>query len=312
MNKYIVFVFKDFKLIKFCFAVITIYLLYDELRIFFIEKPTLSSTTKSRLRPGNYPDIIICPVPGYDQAAIQRLGYESSYYYSMGRLSSGLTGWFGNQTQLTRDSFVFKSPADCPDIAAKFRVKGRLLEERFEMFLTRGIFPNGICCKANTPKLAESGILNTIYFTVTISEYRNSQVTGFKMLLSDRESSAFFMLNKFNMEGSQLVSRKNLVGQEKYKIKILEETHQEDDPNYSCRNYLPTQYDLCLETEFTRQTLELLNCTPPWMTDSRELWCPPLLQLDRTVEEEMILLFDRILHGNGEVGHCYVPCKKTR
>ena len=85
------------------------------------------------------------------------------------------------------------------------------------------------------------------------------------MLLSDRESAAFFMMNKFNLEGSQLVSEHSKPGQEKYKIKIMEEIHMENDPNYSCRNYQPREYDLCLEAEFTRQTLSLLNCTQPWM-----------------------------------------------
>lgn len=314
MNKYIIFILRDYKLVKICFAVITIYLLYDELRIFLIEKPTLSSVTKSRLRPRNYPDIIICPVPGFDQAAIERLGYESSYYYSMGSIAGGYTGWFGNQTlnQQTKDFFVFKSSTDCPDIAAKFRVSDKLQNEEFEMFLMRGIFPNGICCKAKTPKLAAVGILNTLYFTVTISGYSNDLVTGFKLLLSDRESSAFFMINKFNLEGGKLFTRKNVVGQEKYKIKIMEEFHQESDPNYSCRNYGPRQYDKCLETEFTRQTLSLLNCTPPWMTHSKHLWCPARLLLQQGVQDQMILLFDRILHGNGEVGDCLVPCKTTR
>ena len=132
------------------------------------------------------------------------------------------------------------------------------------------------------------------------------------MLLSDIESTAFFMMNKFNLEGSQLVSEHKKPGQEKYKVKIMEEIHKENEPNYSCRNYLPQEYDRCLEAEFTRQTLGLLNCTPPWMTDSRDLWCPGRLYLSQNISDRMTLLFDTILHGNAQVGQCQVPCKQTR
>lgn len=324
MNKYLIFILRDYKIIKVCFTILTMYMLYDELYIFFIIKPTLSSVSKSQLRPHNYPDIIICPVPGFDQNAIARLGYDSSYYYSMGKLGDGWFGWFGNETGIEHehttahagDFFMFKSSADCPQIGAKFRTAEKLQSESFEMFLMRGIFPNGRCCRARTPRLAGDMILNTLYYTVAIPTYSNNQdhqvTTGFKMLLSDRESAAFFMMNKFNLEGSQLVSEHSKEGQEKYKIKIMEEIHMEDEPNYSCRIYQPREYDQCLEAEFTRQTLSLLNCTPPWMTNSRDLWCPARLRLSGNISDRMTLLFDTIFHGNGEVGQCLVPCKKTR
>ena len=140
MNKYLIFILRDYKIIKVCFAALTMFMLYDELYTFFITKPTLSSVSKSQLKPHNIPDIILCPVPGFDQNAIDRLGYDSSYYYSMGRLG-GYTGWFGNQTetqQSTGDFFVFKSSADCPEIGAKFRTAEKLHSEKFEMFLMRG------------------------------------------------------------------------------------------------------------------------------------------------------------------------------
>ena len=49
---------------------------------------------------------------------------------------------------------------------------------------------------------------------------------------------------------------------------------------------------------------------PGW--NSRDLWCPARLHLSENISDRMTLLFDTILHGNGEVGNCLVPCKKTR
>ena len=33
------------------------------------------------------------------------------------------------------------------------------------------------------------------------------------------------------------------------------------------------EYDVCLEEEYVTQTLHLMNCTPPWMTDNEDVWC---------------------------------------
>lgn len=56
----------------------------------------------------------------------------------------------------------------------------------------------------------------------------------------------------------------------KYYIRISEEINLEGDPMFSCTEYKKAgDYNTCLEEEYVRQTLDLLNCTPPWMTEEQ-------------------------------------------
>ena len=74
---------KDFNLLKLCFFILTSYFLYGELRLFFVEKPSLTSEGKASLAPRHFPEIIICPINGYDKEKLEYHGYETSYRYAI-------------------------------------------------------------------------------------------------------------------------------------------------------------------------------------------------------------------------------------
>ena len=75
---------KDFKLLEFCFVVITTYFLFGEAHLFFFEKPTLASLEKIDLSPDHFPEILICPRHGYDEDMLEKHGYSTSFHYSTG------------------------------------------------------------------------------------------------------------------------------------------------------------------------------------------------------------------------------------
>ena len=116
--------------------------------------------------------------------------------------------------------------------------------------------------------------------------------SNMQMIISDRNSATLFHSLKFAREGDILRFPLRTLGFAEYKLKILEDFHLEDDPNYSCRNYQQAgEYDSCLETEYTRQSLDLLNCTPPWMTDRTDLWCSGQQKLtEEKLEKTLFLL----------------------
>ena len=113
-----------------------------------------------------------------------------------------------------------------------------------------------------------------------------------QMIISDRDSATLFHSLKFALEGDNLRFHFRTSGIAEYKLKILEDFHLEDDPNYACRSYhQPGEYDSCLETEYTRQSLALLTCVPPWMTDRQDLWCAGQLNLtEEKLEKTLYLL----------------------
>jgi len=103
-NVFISFIFKDFRILKICFLVLTLYLLLLEVKYFLITKPTLTSATKTHITPETFPDILICPEEAFDLGSLQKLGYKYGFYYASGHISAyeNTTGWIGNQTELKK------------------------------------------------------------------------------------------------------------------------------------------------------------------------------------------------------------------
>ena len=61
-----------FRFLKFSFFLVTAYFLYQEL-VLFLSKPTFISISKYEIQPSNFPDILICPLAGFDQEGRQRI-----------------------------------------------------------------------------------------------------------------------------------------------------------------------------------------------------------------------------------------------
>ena len=64
---------KNFTGLKVLFAVMTAYLLYDEISL-FVSKPTLTSISRAHLGPEHFPEIRVCPVPSFLQSELQSQG----------------------------------------------------------------------------------------------------------------------------------------------------------------------------------------------------------------------------------------------
>ena len=120
--------FEDYRILKFCFLILTLYLLAEEFIAYLILKPTLTSLTQDRLKPSNFPDILICPFPSFDLVELQRLGYEHSYDYTMGVAPFYQSdGWIGNQSALGAEEVshkisIIKTVQDCPETIGQFYV----------------------------------------------------------------------------------------------------------------------------------------------------------------------------------------------
>ena len=139
-------IFKDFNVLKAMFAVMTAYLLYDEISL-FISKPTFTSISRAPLGPEHFPEIRVCPVPSFLQSELQSHGYVSSFDFSQGNLrNTGLKGWFGNQSD-SRDVARLTDVEDCPSVSLKFRTDQAITWTQAEMAVTRSINPFGKCCK---------------------------------------------------------------------------------------------------------------------------------------------------------------------
>jgi len=148
--------------------------------------------------------------------------------------------------------------------------------------LTRVLFHGGRCCKVIQPKEAKKYIISYIYSSIKFSEF-SIFTTGFNFFLSDQKSAIVVQSEELKITGFPLKFSNNKAGLIKYKIRVSEEIHVESDPNFPCRNYnFIGEYNQCLEDEYTRQSREILNCTPPWMTDNQDIWCKQNIKLSTT------------------------------
>ena len=51
-----------------------------------------------------------------------------------------------------------------------------------------------------------------------------------------------------------------------YLVKISQLRHVEGNPHFDCKDYTEDQtYGRCIEEEFRRKLVSILNCTPPWL-----------------------------------------------
>ena len=78
-------IFKNLKLVKLVFAVITAYLFLDEILI-FLSMPPFTSETRTLLGPEHFPQIRLCPFPAFNQRELERQGYRTSYEFTLGTL----------------------------------------------------------------------------------------------------------------------------------------------------------------------------------------------------------------------------------
>ena len=111
-------------------------------------------------------------------------------------------------------------------------------------------------------------------------------VEGFQILLSDRESANIYHRKKFNIDGVELKSSVKELGYKLYDLKIHKEIYLENNEKFQCSNY-PShgEYNSCLEMTYLSQSLSILPCTPPWMTQREERWCPHLLKMTRKIKK---------------------------
>ena len=153
-------ILRDNRLIKICFIALTSYLLFHEIAVFLVTKPTLTSVTQTNIKPDDFPVVLICPKQGFDLQSLHELGYPYSTFYGRGIINStkNQISWVGNQTKMNVTEVInqvstFKSLKDCPIMEGKLKRNGT----RYiilDVELTRAMYPNGRCCRVIKPKEA--------------------------------------------------------------------------------------------------------------------------------------------------------------
>ena len=292
-------------------------LILEELYTFFVLKPTLTSSSKRNIEEKfDFPQILICPEPSVDTEAMTSLGYSSIDFYVNGLEESddGRLGWAGNNSEsieeVSEKISVIKSIDDCP-IEKESWSWSKTEWENLRFKLKKVPYPHHICCELVPPKFAESSHIVGIQLAFS---FTNKSFNSYRIFMADNLTESFFTFHKNKMLGDKIRSKPDINGFLTYKIQIKEEIHLEDDPNYHCINYNTAgEYHKCLEKVIMNDLLNHLNCTPPWMTDDKDLWCRGRLPLkSESFYLEYATVIDEILLSDADTGQCLTPCKSKK
>ena len=176
-----------------------LYILVQDIRL-FLSKETYTSSKREKLKPSNFPDIILCPFPAVDLNQLTKHGYRSYNEYFKGNIEdSERGGWCGNSSgpieNVTKDISAMKTVKDCPTMKVKFDHDSyEYLKLKFELSLS--VFPNGRCCQSIKPRDSKNYAVKKMYFNVKMNESL-PLVEGFQMFLSSLETNHIQKLNKF-------------------------------------------------------------------------------------------------------------------
>ena len=75
------YLWRDHKYLNIVFIFLTLTVLFQEFLVYFIEKPTLTTVTKSEMEPDNFPVVLICPDPATDLSFLLTKGYPDTFHY---------------------------------------------------------------------------------------------------------------------------------------------------------------------------------------------------------------------------------------
>ena len=144
------------------------------------------------------------------------------------------------------------------------------------------------------------------------------------MFISSQESSHRMKMLQFNTNGILLKTFHKNPGYTIFNIRIYEHLRLDDDPKIQCKNYMkPKDYAevvwsicnvlqyfhfQCLDEDFKDQVMNALNCSPPYITDKKDLWCKESMNMSLDAESLLI----QINNGKMQSKTCLPPCKITR
>ena len=297
------------RFLKFVFIILASYLILDEFYKYIVIKPTYTSSTKRNMRPDDTPEIILCPDSAINISVLNSKGYDGyrEYFWGMGP-NNKFIGWGGNNSEdvekVSEDISTLKTTDDCPQTNENqfwyVNDDKSLAYDVIRFELSKSLYPNSVCCKSILPNISRFYPPQMIQFAFDMSE-------SFKIIMEDPKAASYFILHNSLLVGGEIYSTKDK-GFMNYKVQLTEDEKLEDDPAYHCIDYkVGGKYADCIESEIVKQNFEYLNCTPPWMTEKRDLWCNGKNQKVNWMKYVKFLSEVSISESNP--GKCLVPCK---
>ena len=326
------FLCNDFGILKLLMTMIFLYLVADEIYVCLVERPTLTRNVKEDLSKEDFPSLTLCPGPSVKDNEVISRGYNDIWDYKTGTKYSWNSSWVGVDvigwngknksetiSEVSSEISVLKSVLDCPDSnssllwwARNESNKEELTFHTMEFTMEEALFPDHLCCKVKFPEAAKKNAIEGM----EIGFFPEGKMfDNFRILMTDQMSSSIFEQINSYPSGDRIFTSM-YEGWVNYKVKIKQEIHLENDPNYHCINYkVPGEYDQCLRKEYIKASFDILGCAPPWLTKNETLWCKEN-ELEKKIKTDddiyrWTTFVSDVSFGMMKSG-CSVPCKKSK
>ena len=267
---------RDYGILKILLTAACIFLLWEQFYKYWVLKPTLTRTGRRDLSVDDFPVMTFCPIKHVDHKKLSSYGYEELTQYKLGIQKNesleSLVGWSGNsstsQKEVIKDISILKTEKDCPYSNNSFVKYDDDYTSFLEFELTDALFPYHRCCKIVIPEQSKSSVVSFVHLSIKEDE---KPYSSFFLYLSDQVAYTRFEPPGTRMSGKDIIpDSEHHQATKIYKISLTEETYLEEDQNYECIDYKkPQKYDVCLEKYFLDKSIELLNCTPPYLTSNQ-------------------------------------------
>ena len=222
--------------IHFTLTILTGYLLFQELTL-YLSIPVHMSKYKKLFSSEQFPDIIVCHIPGFRLKQLWKNGYRGSFKYLLGEINNSTEGgWIGKSTgsleELVQKISTISSVKDCPGIALRNYNK---YDKQSTIELTPAFHPQGQCCRASFSQENMDSKYEAIMIGYLHNVTKRKSLKKCRVFLSNRKSASFFHLNDYNMDTSLDFSKGQL---RIVKVTVSEEHYLKDHPSFNCKNYL--------------------------------------------------------------------------
>ena len=303
-------------------ALLTIFLLCQELFNFAVRRPTSTSSEEKELEATDLPEVVVCLDPGFDSNVLQSYGYNvtSNYYRGSMDSSNNFVGWNGGGNETKSSQNILEDVFMVNDELIK---NGTVISQAYytgnhydiierEIKSRTLVYPFGNCISISPPNTRQHFLY--LFFNETVFDSLNLTSVKFRTFFMDKISSLQLYPNEMEMMGDEI--KKSLTLGEpnqvrSYKIKITRFQHVKGDPDFDCFEYTKDKtYNDCVQNEVLDLFNKTIGCHPPLLVKDPSRMCNRKFNVSDSKNKEIDELFKHLYFHDGSF-KCKTPCTRN-
>jgi hypothetical protein len=268
-----------------------------------MDPPVVDSTKRLHIVDIEPLLITICPLDQWNETKVHEFGYVNTFNLLQG-LGHGhkkkFVGW-GDQHNLTFDELVGKvTNFNLINHSWNGSVNDKLVDVNYEI---RFYPKHGYCY--DLVNLTTSG---EVQIWTDNPEFKEAQV-----YITDRKLRTRNTVHAESHWGSKIILKNGYL---EYDIKTEQLSHFDPRNPDDCKKYDNDDYEKCVDEEFEKFWIQLINCNPPWLSSNDQ--CDSVMNINQTTVDSVrvktyhFVMFVYLMKYNPTVAETLMKtCKKA-